>query len=99
MKTTIKPSARGLLAAALLLSCTATLAVPKAAENAAAEVSIDAAAVHPKPPQKAAKSSPAATPKASKAGAAGKAAPRKGTSAKPKTKTNAKATAKSKSRK
>jgi hypothetical protein len=80
----------------LLLACTATLAVPKAAENGAAEVIIGAPTVHPKPAPKGAKSSPAAQAKVGKSSPAGKATPRKKTSAKAKTKTNTKTNSKAK---
>ena len=101
MKTNIKPSARSLLAAALLLSCTATLAVPKAAENATAEVSLGEATVHPKPAAKAAKNSSSARPVAAKSSATTKSPTQKGASAKTnaKAKTTSKAPAKSNSRK
>ncbi len=101
MKMNIKPSARSLLTAALLLSCTATLAVPKAAENATAEVSLGEATVHPKPAGKAAKNSSSARPVAAKSSATTKSPTQKGASAKTnaKAKTTSKAPAKSKSRK
>ncbi|EXI79027.1 MAG: hypothetical protein AW10_02669 [Candidatus Accumulibacter appositus] len=96
MKVPYRRSVRGLLAGLLLLSGTLALAVPKAAENAAGEVSIGAPTVHPKPPPKSAQRSAAAKPKAS---AAGKVAPRKKASAKPTTSAKKSAKAKSKARK
>ncbi len=99
MTVTINHSLRSLLAGALLLACTATLAVPKAAENGADEVIIGAPTVHPKPAPKGAQSSPAVQAKAGKSSPAGKATKRKKTSsAKPKTKTNTKTNTKAKSK-
>jgi hypothetical protein len=98
MTVTINHSLRKLLAGALLLACTATLAVPKAAENGAAEVTIGAPTVHPKPPPKGAKSSPAAHAKVEKSSPAGKATPRKKTTAKAKSRTNTKTDSKAKSK-
>jgi hypothetical protein len=101
MTVTINHSLRIVLAGALLLACTETLSVPKAAENAAGEVIIGAPTVHSKPAPKGATSPPAAQAKGGKSSPAGKATPRKKTSAKPKTKTNTKTNpkAKGKSRK
>jgi hypothetical protein len=98
MIVTINHSLRILLAGTLLLACTATLAVPKAAENAAGEVIIGAPTVHSKPAPKGAKNSPAAKAKGGKSSPAGKATPRKKTSAKAKTKTNTKTNTKAKSK-
>ena len=73
----------GLMAAVLFLSCTAAMAVPKAAEHAGAEVSFGAATVHPKPPSKAITTQPAkknsrsAKSKGGKSRSTGKPTPRK----------------------
>lgn len=94
MMRIIYGSSRRLLAVLLMLSCTATLAVPKAAEHADAEVSFGAATVHPKPPPRATKK-PQVTEKSrgSKSRITG------GRSAQKKTSAKARGSGKSKSRK
>jgi hypothetical protein len=98
MIVTINHSLRILLAGTLLLACTATLAVPKAAENAAGEVIIGAPTVHPKPAPKGAKNSPAAKAKGENRARPARRRQRKKTSAKAKTKTNTKTNTKAKSK-
>ena len=89
MRRLIKQLLRGGAAAVFLLSCAPTVAVPKAAEHADAEVSSGEAQVHPKPtakPAKPAKPAPskASTPKATKSKTTGKQATDKKSSAKSK---------------
>ena len=89
MRRLIKALLRGGAAAVFLLSCAQTVAVPKAAEHAGAEVSFGEAQVHPKPaakPGKTAKpaSSKASTPKTTKSKTTGKQATKKKSSAKSK---------------